>query len=103
VVSKARRSPAQPGTLTIDIGGTGIKLLPVDDDGQPLADLHRELTPKPATREAVLNLIAEKASKQAPFRRVSVPSGLAGAPGVCARPIRWLSWRMPATSQTRRM
>ena len=35
-------------TLTIDIGGTGIKLLPIDDEGRALAKRHRELTPKPS-------------------------------------------------------
>ena len=43
-------------TLTIDIGGTGIKLLPIDNEGQPLAKRHRELTPKPSTPVAVMGL-----------------------------------------------
>jgi polyphosphate glucokinase len=64
-------------TLTIDIGGTGIKLLPVDDNGDRLAERHRELTPMPATPEAVLAVIGDMAIKQEPFDRVSV-----GFPGV---------------------
>lgn len=64
-------------TLTIDIGGTGLKMLPVDAAGQPLADRHRELTPKPATPDAVLETLKEMIRSQEPFDRVSV-----GFPGV---------------------
>ncbi len=64
-------------TLTIDIGGTGIKLLPIDDEGKPLAERHRELTPKPSTPATVMALIESMVARQAPFDRVSV-----GFPGV---------------------
>jgi polyphosphate glucokinase len=64
-------------TLTIDIGGTGIKLLPVDDSGKALTERHRELTPRPATPEAVLEVIATMIATQEPFDRVTV-----GFPGV---------------------
>ena len=64
-------------TLTIDIGGTGIKLLPIDSDGNSLADRHRELTPKPSTPDAVLAVIATMVDAQDRFDRVSV-----GFPGV---------------------
>ena len=68
-------------TLTIDIGGTGIKMLPVDESGDALADRHRELTPRPSTPEAVLALIGEMVAAQDPsFARVSV-----GFPGVVKR------------------
>lgn len=77
-MTATRRGPRpQLRTLTVDIGGTGIKLLPVDDNGAKLAERHRELTPKPATPEAVLAVIKEMVSKQEPFDRVSV-----GFPGV---------------------
>ena len=77
-MTATRRGPSpQLRTLTIDIGGTGIKLLPVDDNGDKLAERNRELTPKPATPEAVLAVIKEMVSKQEPFDRVSV-----GFPGV---------------------
>ena len=71
---------AQMRTLTIDIGGTGIKLLPVDARGDKLAERHRELTPKPSTPKTVLSLIEDMVSKQEPFDRVSV-----GFPGVVVR------------------
>lgn len=64
-------------TLTIDIGGTGIKFLPIDKDGAPLAERHRELTPKPSTPQAVMAVIGEMIAAQEPFDRVSV-----GFPGV---------------------
>ena len=64
-------------TLTIDIGGTGIKLLPVDDEGRALATRHRELTPRPSTPAAIVAVIHEMVAAQAPFDRVSV-----GFPGV---------------------
>ncbi|MGH6884445.1 MAG: ROK family protein [Geminicoccales bacterium] len=64
-------------TLTIDIGGTGIKLLPIDSEGRPLAERHRELTPKPSTPAAVMGLIESMVARQEPFDRVSV-----GFPGV---------------------
>lgn len=64
-------------TLTIDIGGTGIKLLPIDTEGKPLAERHRELTPRPSTPAAVMRLIESMVARQEPFDRVSV-----GFPGV---------------------
>jgi polyphosphate glucokinase len=48
--------------LGIDIGGTGIKGAPVDTRaGQLLADRHRILTPKPATPDAVTEVVAQLA------------------------------------------
>ena len=70
-------SEPPPRTLAIDIGGTGIKLLPIDRDGRPLAARHRELTPQPATPDATLSLIRIMVDAQGAFDRVSV-----GFPGV---------------------
>lgn len=67
-------------TLTIDIGGTGTKMLLLDAEGRPLGPRVRELTPKPATPEAVLALIARMLAEQGSFDRVSV-----GFPGVVVR------------------
>ena len=64
-------------TLTIDIGGTGIKLLPINDTGQAFTTRHRELTPRPSTPDAVMTVIREMVGVQDPFDRVSV-----GFPGV---------------------
>lgn len=67
-------------TLTIDIGGTGIKTLPINDEGQPLAERSRLLTPKPSTPDRVLEVIQQMIDAQEPFARVSV-----GFPGVVTR------------------
>ena len=69
-------------TLTIDIGGTGIKLLPIGDDSQALAERQRELTPKPSPPDAVMAVIRTMVADQEPFDRVSV-----GFPGVVRRGI----------------
>lgn len=71
------RAAKDTRTLTIDIGGTGIKMLPIDADGKPLGERARELTPKPATPDAVLEVIGNMLAAQGSFDRVSV-----GFPGV---------------------
>jgi polyphosphate glucokinase len=67
-------------TLTIDIGGTGIKMLPIDRHGAPLGVRARQLTPSPAHPEPVLALIRSMLAAQPPYDRVSV-----GFPGVVVR------------------
>ncbi len=67
----------QPRTLSIDIGGTGIKMIVLDAAGQPVNERARELTPKPATPQAVLKLIRSMVQRQPSFQRVSV-----GFPGI---------------------
>jgi polyphosphate glucokinase len=63
--------------LSIDIGGTGIKMMVLDAAGKPLNRHARELTPKPAHPPAVLAVIESMLERQPPFERVSV-----GFPGV---------------------
>jgi polyphosphate glucokinase len=67
-------------TLTIDIGGTGIKMIPLDGEGNPLGERARELTPKPALPDNVMAVIQKMVAAQGPFDRVSV-----GFPGVVVR------------------
>lgn len=69
-----------PITLTIDIGGTGTKTVRLDAKGNAIDERHRELTPSPATPNAVLAVIAQMLAKEGPFDRVSV-----GFPGVVKR------------------
>ena len=69
-------------TLTIDIGGTGIKMLRVGADGEALGERHRELTPRPALPDAVIRVIAEMLKQHQDYDRVSV-----GFPGVVAHGI----------------
>jgi polyphosphate glucokinase len=64
-------------TLCIDIGGTGIKMIVLDPAGEPINERARELTPKPATPEAVLAVMAAMVKQQPRFDRVSV-----GYPGI---------------------
>ena len=66
-----------PRTLSIDIGGTGIKMVVLDSEAKPLTERTRELTPKPASPPAVLQVIGVQIPKHGPFDRVSV-----GFPGV---------------------
>lgn len=64
-------------TLCIDIGGTGIKGIVLDEQGNPTTEPVRVLTPQPATPDAVLDVIEEIARGQGEFDRVSI-----GFPGV---------------------
>src|SRR5438067_2014122 len=68
---------AEPRTLGIDIGGTGLKLEVIDTKAQPLSERKRVPTPHPATPKAVLAALRELVGQQPEFDRVSV-----GFPGV---------------------
>lgn len=75
--ARANPSADTKRTLTIDIGGTGIKILRMDAKGQPLAERARELTPQPALPHSVIDIITKMLANQGEFDRVSV-----GFPGV---------------------
>lgn len=64
-------------TLCIDIGGTGIKAIVVDLDGQSLTEHARLATPQPAIPEAIFTVIEELLKGQGEFDRISL-----GFPGV---------------------
>jgi polyphosphate glucokinase len=68
---------ARPLTLSIDIGGTGVKAIILDSEGKPLTDRARVLTPRPATPKAVLRAIEKLVAPLGSYDRVS-----AGFPGV---------------------
>jgi polyphosphate glucokinase len=72
-----RDTSASVQTLSIDIGGTGIKMILLDADGNPLTERQRELTPHPARPAAVLAVIKKMIAHYPAFDRVSV-----GFPGV---------------------
>ncbi len=63
-------------TLAVDIGGSGIKVMVLDEQGNPLTERDRVETPMPATPDAVLQAIVGLAAGKV-FDRVSV-----GFPGV---------------------
>jgi polyphosphate glucokinase len=71
---------AEPRTLAVDIGGTGLKMEVLDLRGQPLTERGRVPTPRPAKPAAVLAALAELIRQQGEFDRVSV-----GFPGVVIR------------------
>jgi polyphosphate glucokinase len=64
-------------TFCLDIGGTGIKGMTVDESGKPTAERVKVATPQPATPQAVLGTVREIAGKMPHFDRVA-----AGFPGV---------------------
>ncbi len=66
-----------PRTLAIDIGGGHVKAQVLDADGKVVKERVRLPTPRKATPEKLLDVIAELAKKQGDFERVS-----AGFPGV---------------------
>jgi polyphosphate glucokinase len=71
-----------PRTLAVDIGGTNIKVLVLDEAGEPVAARDAEPTPRPAVPEALLDVIVQLANRQTAFDRVSV-----GFPGVVQKGI----------------
>lgn len=77
VLLRNRENSSGLQTLCIDIGGTGIKMIVLDPEGEPVNERARELTPKPATPRAMLDVMREMVAHQPRFDRVSV-----GFPGV---------------------
>lgn len=80
-----RRSPtpaAEPvapiRTLAVDIGGTGIKAVILNERGNALAEPIRARTPAPATPESILGAVARIAVRHGEFDRASVgfPGGV---------------------------
>ena len=92
-------------TLAIDIGGSGIKMLPLDAEGRPTAERKRELTPRPAHPEPVLAVMRKMIDDQQPFDRIS-----AGFPGVVVQGVvknapnldneSWAGFRLAAEIET---
>lgn len=78
----ARSSSKGPITLTIDIGGSGLKAMRLDAAGQPVSERQRVATPEVPTSDAVLAGLEELRSLSGSFDRVSV-----GFPGVVKRGI----------------
>jgi polyphosphate glucokinase len=64
-------------TLAIDIGGSGIKGILLNESGKPVTERIRIVTPQPATPQAIVPIISEIAKSLGRFDRVSV-----GFPGV---------------------
>lgn len=73
----AKRTSRGKRTLSIDIGGSGVKAIVLDPRGKPLVERVRVETPRPATPKRVLKVIEKVVEPLGPFDRVSV-----GFPGV---------------------
>lgn len=64
-------------TLAVDIGGTGLKMLVLDEAGKPLCERMRVLTPVPSTPKKMIEALDKMVEQMPHFDRVSV-----GYPGV---------------------
>lgn len=64
-------------TLAVDIGGSGVKVMILDDRGNPLTKRNRVKTPQPPKPETILEAIVNLAEQEKDYQRVSV-----GFPGV---------------------
>ena len=59
-------------TLSIDVGGTGIKALVLNDHGEPISERSRVETPYPCPPELFLETVRELVADQPSFDRVSI-------------------------------
>lgn len=90
-------------TLSIDIGGTGLKMIVLSPHGEPVDERGRVLTPRPATPGAVIEALRGLIAQQPEFDRVSV-----GFPGVVHEGVTWTapnlhrSWRGVSLAKTLR-
>jgi polyphosphate glucokinase len=75
--AKAQPQTTLPRTLAVDIGGTGIKTIVLDQQGRPISDRLHLPTPSNATPRRVIRVIGKLASAHGDFERVSI-----GFPGV---------------------
>jgi polyphosphate glucokinase len=76
----ASRTAQSPITLSIDIGGSGIKAMLLSPLGKPLTERERVVTPAVPTPRAVLRVLEQLRAHLPSFDRVSV-----GFPGVVKR------------------
>lgn len=74
---KIIKTSHEPLTLALDIGGSGIKGILLNQSGEPVGERIRIATPQPATPQAIFPIIAEIANNLGQYDRVSV-----GFPGV---------------------
>ena len=70
-------APTHPVTLAIDIGGTGLKMMALDNDAKPITERVRSETPVKPTPARVLEVLSKLHDQIPAYERVSV-----GFPGV---------------------
>jgi polyphosphate glucokinase len=80
MATKTTETTKEIVTLTIDTGGTGIKMMALDSTGKSLTERVRVPTPTPATTNAVIAEFDKLREQMPAFDRVSV-----GFPGVIKR------------------
>jgi len=78
-----------PITMSIDIGGSGLKALLMDADGNPVSERQRVVTPAVPTPAAVLDALDELRKLVGHFDRVSV-----GFPGVVKHGCTYLGFNL---------
>jgi polyphosphate glucokinase len=83
---KRTPSTAHPVTLSVDIGGSGIKAMLLSPAGKPLSERERIDTPAIPTPRAVLRVLDQLYARLPNFDRVSV-----GFPGVVKRGITYIA------------
>jgi polyphosphate glucokinase len=88
-VPGASTTPTGPITLTIDIGGSGLKALLLDAAGKPVSERQRVPTPAVPTPAAVLDGLDELRKLLGNFDRVSV-----GFPGVVKHGCTYLGFNL---------
>jgi polyphosphate glucokinase len=86
VASPVSRASSAPVTLSIDIGGSGIKAMLLNARGKPISARERIVTPAVPTPSAVLRALETLRSQLAGFDRVSV-----GFPGVVKRGVTYVA------------
>jgi polyphosphate glucokinase len=86
VKTVANTTAAGPVTLSIDIGGSGLKAMLLDPLGQPLSERERVPTPAIPTPLGVLRALDKLAERLAGFDRVSV-----GFPGVIKHGVTYMA------------
>jgi polyphosphate glucokinase len=107
MTSTSRKTPAssKPITLSIDIGGSGLKAMLLDPKGKPVSERQRVPTPAVPTPLAVLKGLDKLRELLPGFDRVSV-----GFPGVIKRGVtytavnlhpRWANFPLQAELETR--
>jgi len=80
-ITRARKPAATPTrTLAVDIGGTGVKAVVLNEAGDPISKRVRARTPSPALPESVLRIVTRLAGRLGEYDRVSI-----GFPGVIDR------------------
>jgi polyphosphate glucokinase len=75
--------------MAIDIGGSGLKAILLNDHGNPLSERQRVVTPAVPTPDAVLDSLDELKKLMPPFDRVSV-----GFPGVVKHGCTYLGFNL---------